>query len=93
MRYFRAVSSVVYESVRAEFDLIWGYPNNNTKTETAIPPASESPSDTQGRVYLLASEAECEYPAIAARLPGILASGQVEEISASEFAAQFPPPF
>jgi hypothetical protein len=93
MRYFRADSSAVYESVRAEFDAIWGYPNEQTKTETAIPPASVAPMDPAGRVYLMASQAECEYPAIAERLPALLSSGHIEEIDAEEYSSQFPPPF
>jgi hypothetical protein len=44
-------------------------------------------------VYLVASPAECEYPAIAERLPTLLASGMVQEVTAAEFAAQFPSPF
>jgi tRNA A37 N6-isopentenylltransferase MiaA len=92
MRYFRAASVEVYESVRAELDAVWGYPNPDTKTRTAITPASEAPTDAAGRVYLIASPAECEYPAIAERLPAMLASGMVAEVTAAEFADQFPSP-
>lgn len=93
MRYFRAASVAVYEAVRADLDGVWGYPNAGTKTETAITPGDEAPTDASGRVYLIASEAECDYPAIAERLPTLLASRMVDEVTAAEFAAQFPPPF
>jgi len=93
IRFFRAQNAAVYEAVRAEFDTIWGYPNAETKTETAITPAALAPTDSAGRVYLIASDAECEYPAIAERLPAMLAGGMVQEVTAAEFAAQFPPPF
>jgi hypothetical protein len=92
MRYFRAASVAVYEAIRADLDSVWQYPNPATKTATAITPGSEAPTDAAGRVYLVASPAECEYPAIAERLPTMLASGMVTEVTAAEFAAQFPPP-
>lgn len=93
MRFFRAQNAASYEAVRAEFDAIWGYPNAETKTETAITPAALAPTDSAARVYLIASEDECEYPAIVGRLPEMLSDGIVEEVSAAEFAAQFPSPF
>lgn len=93
MRYFRAATVEVYEAVRAELDAVWGYPNPDTKTQTSITPGDQAPADSAGCVYLIASPAECEYPAIADRLPTLLESGMVEEVTAAEFDAQFPPPF
>lgn len=93
MRYFRAATTGVYEAVRSDLDAVWGYPNSTTKTSTSIPPGSVAPTDAAGRVYFVASPAECEYPAIAERLPALLASGMVQEVTAAEFAAQFPSPF
>lgn len=93
MRYFRAASVEVYEAVRADLDAVWGYPNAGTKTATAIAPVTQAPTDSAGRVYLIASDKECNYPAIAERLPTLLASGMVAEVTAAEFAAQFPSPF
>ena len=90
MRYFRAATVAVYEAVRAELDSVWGYPNPDTKTQTSITPGNDAPTDAAGRVYLIASPAECDYPAIAERLPTLLASGMVAEVTAAEFAAQFP---
>jgi hypothetical protein len=92
MRYFRAANIDVYEAIRADLDGVWQYPNDATKTSTAITPGSEAPTDNAGRVYLVASPAECDYPAIADRLPTLLASGMVQEVTAAEFAAQFPSP-
>jgi hypothetical protein len=93
VRFFRAASGEVYEAIRADLDGVWQYPNPATKTNTAIMPSSEAPTDNAGRVYLLATDAECEYPAIAERLPALLGSGMVEEVTAAEYATQFPSPF
>jgi alkylhydroperoxidase family enzyme len=93
MRYFRSASVEVYEAIRSELDGVWNYPNASTKTSTAITPGADAPTDKEGRVYLLASHEECEYPAIAERLPALLSSGEVEEISVAEFMSHFPSPF
>jgi hypothetical protein len=93
MKYFRAVTVEVYEAVRADLDGVWGYPNADTKTTTAITPGDQAPTDAAGRVYLIASPAECEYQAISERLPTLLASGMVAEVTAAQFAAEFPSPF
>jgi len=93
MRYFRAESAEVYEAVRANLDAAYGYPSNATKTLTAISPAGESPTDIYGRVYMIASESECEFPAVAALLSQLLASGLAEEIESQQFTESFPPPF
>jgi hypothetical protein len=90
MRYFRAANAAVYEAIRAELDAAYGYPSGGTLT--SITPAAEAPADDAGRVYLLASQAECEYPAVAERLPGLLASGAVEEVAAADWDALFTPP-
>jgi hypothetical protein len=92
MRYFRTLNATVYESVRAELDAAYGYPSQDGQTVTAITPAAEAPADNADRVYLLASEAECEYPAVSDRLPGLLASGMVEEVTAGDWDALFPQP-
>ena len=92
MRYFRAQNVAVYEAIRSSLDSIYGYPNADTKTMTAIPTASESIQDSAGRVYLLASDAECQFPAVAELLPQLLSSGLVEEITASDWDTLFPPP-
>lgn len=91
MRYFRSTDAV-YESVRAQLDAAWGYPNAETKTQTAIPPADECPHDDQGRVYLAISAAYCDYVLPSQMLPELLSSGTVEEISAAEYRASIPQP-
>lgn len=90
MRYFRA-NAAVYEEVRAMLNQAWGYPNAETKTLTAIPPASDLPTDSGGMVYLAVDSQYCEYILPAELLPNLLASGDVEEITAGEYASVFPP--
>ena len=89
MRYFRA-SRPVYESIREQLDAAWGYPNADTKTETALPPASHLYSDSQGRVYLAVSASYCEYVLPSEMLPELLASGAVEEIGEAAYLAALP---
>ena len=93
MRYFRTMDAAKYEAIRAQFDGAYGYPNADTKTSTSITPAADAPVDAQGRVYLIASDEECRYPVVAEKLPALLSSEVVQEVSPSEFAAQFLPPF
>lgn len=90
MRHFRASDASVYEAVRASLDAVFGYPNADTKTITAIPTASESILDSAGRVYLLASDAECQFPAVAELLPQLLSSGLVEEIDEATYLQELP---
>ena len=90
MRYFRSTPAV-YEQVRSTLDAAWGYPNAETKTLTAIPPAGELPSDDQGRVYLAISAEYCDFILPSEMLPELLASGAVEEIDAAAYAAVLPP--
>ena len=88
MRYFRAINALAYEAIRAELDAAYGYPSAGA--QTAITPAASAPVDSFGRVYLMASFAECEYPAVADRLPGLLSTGVIEEVAASAWDALFP---
>lgn len=89
MRYFRS-DAVTYEAIRAQLDAAWGYPNAETKTETAIPPVAELPADDQGRVYLAISADYCEYILPSQMLPELLASGAVQELTAAEYEAAVP---
>lgn len=86
IRIFRAMPSV-YESARAALNTAYGYPNYETKTETAIPPVSELPIDAQGRVYLAVSSEFCDYTLPAQLLPQLIASGEVEEIDEATYLA------
>lgn len=90
MRYFRAANAAVYEAIRVDLDAAYGYPSGGTVT--AITPAADAPVDAAGRVYLMASVAEAEYPAVAERLPALLGSEMVEEVRAADWNALFPLP-
>ena len=90
MRVFRANNATVYEAIRAELDRAYGYPSAGAAT--SICPAATSPVDASGRVYLMASIAECEFPVVAALLPNVLATGSVLEVARSDWDALFPPP-
>lgn len=89
MRYFRSTYAI-YESIRSQLDVAWGYPNAATKTLTAIPPAGELPVDAQGRVYLAIDAAYCDYILPSQMLPELIASGAVEEIDAAAYGAVLP---
>lgn len=81
----------MYEAIRAQLDAAWGYPNQETKTVTAIPPAADLPSDADGLVYLAVSSEYCEYNLPAEMLPQLIASGAVEEIDAATYRSSLPP--
>lgn len=92
VRHFRAQTDEAYEAVRSALDAAYGYPNEATKTITAIPPAIDSQHDAAGRVYLAASDAECEYQAVSGLLTQAIASGAVEEISEATYLQELPQP-
>lgn len=86
LRYFRAPFAV-YESACEQLDAAYGYPNAETKTERTLRPADELPQDAEGRVYLAVAAEYAEFD-----LPSqIIASGAVEEITAEQYWAMFPP--
>jgi len=87
-RFFRATGEV-YESVRSALDAAWGLPSNGQ--ETVFDPAAVAPADSQGRSLLAVMSAFCEYEAVAAMLPELLASGAVEEIDEATYRASLPP--
>lgn len=89
MRYFRSTVPV-YEQVRLSLDATWGHPNQETKTDTCIQPASNAPRDSSGRVLLATSNEFCDWPAVAELLPQLLNSGLVEEIDASTYQMATP---
>lgn len=90
MRYFRTTPAT-YEAIRAQLDSAWGYPSAATATETAIPPASTLPSDSQGRVYLAVETEYCEFILPSQMLPQLLASGAVEEVDEATYRAAVQP--
>lgn len=85
LRYFRTADAALYESIRLQLDAAWGHPNAETKTETCIDPAAVAPRDSHGRILLAVRPEFCEFAAVAAMLPSLLAGGVVEEIDASEY--------
>lgn len=89
MRHFRSTPEV-YESIRAQLDAAWGYPNEATKTLTAIPPVGHLPTDDAGRVYLSVSAEYCDYVLPSQLLPELIAAGLVEELTAEEYTAALP---
>jgi hypothetical protein len=91
IRYFRSTPEL-YEQIRATLDAAWGYPNAETKTQTALPPATGLPADSQGRVYLAISADYCDYILPSQMLPELIASGAVEEIGEAAYRSEFPLP-
>lgn len=84
MKCFRSTPAV-YESVRSTLDAAYGYPNAETKTETAIPPVEELPRDDIGRVYLAVSDEQCAYVLPAQLIVELAESGAVEEVSEGQY--------
>ncbi len=84
VRYFRAHVEA-YEAMRATLDAAYGYPNEDTLTQTAIPPASGLPFDSLRRVYLAVDEAYCDYELPRRLLAEGIAAGVVEELDVDAF--------
>jgi len=82
-RYFRTADDALYEQVRLELDDAWGH----TTPTTCIDPADAAPRDDAGRIVLAVWQEFTEFPAAAAILPDLLASGQVVEIGEAEYRA------
>jgi hypothetical protein len=76
-RYFRTADAAIYEQVRLGLDAAWGH----QPPTTCIDPAAVAPRDSQGRILLAVRPEFVDFDAVAAMLPGLLASGAVEEIS------------
>jgi hypothetical protein len=87
MRYFRTSDDALYESIRLGLDAAWGHPTPDGKTLTCFDPAAVAPRDSQGRVLLAVHSEFCEYEAVAATLPQLIASGGVEEIDGAAYMA------
>lgn len=84
-RFFRTADEGLYEQVRLALDEAWGHPTPDGQTVTCIDPASVAPRDAQNRILLAVDLRFTEFPAAAAMLPQLLASGAVEEISRAEY--------
>ena len=90
IRYFRSAVAI-YVSVCAQLDNSYGYPNEQTKTQRTLPPTSELPTDNGGRVYLSVNSEYCEFVLPSQILPGLIASGAVEELTEQQWREMFPP--
>ena len=90
MRFFRTADADLYESIRLQLDAAWGHPTPDGLTVTCFDPAAVAPKDASGRVLLAVKDEFCEYDAVAAVLPQLLASGAVEEITEAEYRAALP---
>ena len=82
-RFFRSDDDALYEQVRLGLDGAW----QHVPPTTCIQPAATAPRDDAGRIVLAVRQEFTEFPAAAAILPGLLASGQVVEISEAEYRA------
>jgi hypothetical protein len=74
--FFRTADDALYEQVRLGLDAAWGH----QPPTTCIAPAAVAPRDAQGRIVLSVKQEFVKFAAAAAILPGLLASGAVEEI-------------
>jgi len=88
-RYFRSDAGT-YEAVRQSLNAAWGFPNAGTVS--CILPANDptAPIDGQGRIHLAVTDEWCQWDEVAAVLPGLLASGAVEEITRAAYLAALP---
>jgi hypothetical protein len=84
-RFFVAESHALCEQVRLSLDAAWGHPTPDGKTATCFAPADRLPHDADGRPMLAVDNAFCEYEAVAAVLPSLLAAGSVWEITRAEY--------
>jgi hypothetical protein len=87
-RYFRS-DDATYEAIRLQLDAAWGH-GPGTGTATCFEPVATAPHDGEGRVLLAVLDSFCEYEAVAAVLPGLLAGGAVEEIDEATYQAAMP---
>jgi hypothetical protein len=87
-RYF-AADPAVYEQVRIQLNAAWGLPNERG-TATCFLPASNAYADEQGRALLCVLAEWCEWPAVAAVLPGLLEDGVIEEIDGETYWSHAP---
>lgn len=87
---FFCSDAAIYEAIRLSLDAAWGFPNSGTRS--CYPPASEEyvPQDAAGRLYLAVHAEWCEWPAVAAVLPGLLESEAVEEVDRDAYMAAMP---
>lgn len=79
-RYF-LLSQELYQQIRALLDAVFQHPNG--KAETCLHPA---PVLHEGRAVVGILLSMMEWPEVAASVTSLIASGQIEEVTASEYA-------
>lgn len=85
MRFFRTADAALYETIRLQLDAAWGHPTPDGQTLTCFDPVAVAPRDAAGRVLLAVNDEFCQYEAVAAVLPSLLAAGAVQEITANDY--------
>jgi hypothetical protein len=83
-RYFRTADAAMYEQVRLGLDAAWGH----QPPTTCVDPAVVAPRDSQGRILLAVRAEFAEFPEVVEMLPGLLASGSIEEIDQDTYDAR-----
>lgn len=91
-RFFLATDDASCDAIRTGLDAAWGHPSEDGTTKTCFQPAALLPHDKRGRPMLSVSASFCEYPAVKAMLPQLLASGDVVEMTRAEWVANMPRP-
>jgi hypothetical protein len=86
-RFFRSEPQI-YSAVLDQVNSAWGLPANGQVTAFAF--EADAPRDEQGRLTLAVWDFVCDYEPVASMLPGLLASGAVEEIDAATYRAALP---
>lgn len=89
-RYFRS-SIETYNTISNLLDQEYNYPNLDTKTQRTLPLAETLPMDINNKIYLIVSSQYCNYILPSQILTEYITSGQIEEISETEYKNIFPP--
>jgi len=84
--FFRVTDDITYEQVRLGLDAAWGH----SPPTTCVDPAAVAPRDTDGNILLAVRPEFVSFDAVAEMLPGLLASGAVEQIAEAEYFASLP---
>jgi hypothetical protein len=88
-RYFRSDVGT-YEVVRNSLNAAWGFPDAGTQSCILAADDPTAPIDQASRIYLAVTDEWCQWDEVAAVLPGLLASGAVEEVTREQYIAALP---
>lgn len=86
VRYYRITDDALYERTRLALDAAWGH----RPPVTCVEPAATAPRDASGAIVLSVRAQFLTFPAAAAALPGLLASGKVVEITRDQYLDALP---